>query len=77
MNDNDQKFKELLKVCNPTLYKVDQFIDSMGKMGWGQVDIKIKVRNYVNVDVEMIARDHKDDNKSFYGKKIETKIDKK
>ena len=77
MNENEQKLKILLAECKPTLLKIDNFIESMGKMGWGQVDIKIKVRNYVNFDVEMVARDHIDDKKSYYGKKFETKLDKK
>jgi len=77
MNENEQKLKILLAECKPTLLKIDNFIESMGKMGWGQVDIKIKVRNYVNLDVEMVARDHKDEKKSYYGKKFDSTIDKR
>lgn len=76
MNDNNARITQLLKECNPTLYKIDEFIRSMGKMGWGQVDIKIKVRNYTNYKVEMTASGHKDEEKTYFGKKFDAVIDK-
>ena len=77
MNDNEKTFKEILKRYKPTLFKIDEFIEGMGNMGWGQVDVKIKVRNYSNFCVEMVASDNKKDKKSYYGKKFDAVIDKK